>query len=225
MSFAVNYHKWILDELRQFIGRDLVEVGAGTGKFSALLLDEGPDTIALVEPSEMFAHLTRNVTSERAATRFYKNIFADVAVEIAKANRPDTIVYINVLEHIEDDRHELSLIYECLQPGGKALIFVPALPILFGEFDRQIGHFRRYTKKDLSDKAIEAGFTILRARYFDLMGILPWYVKYKVLKSASLETGAIKLYDKIVVPVEKIFESIIAPPIGKNLLFVLEKSA
>ena len=225
MSFAVNYHRWILDELRPHIGRNLVEVGAGTGEFSTLLVDEKPESLTLVEPSEMFVHLEKNLTANGITTRFYRNIFANVANEIARERRPDTIIYINVLEHIEDDRQELSLIYECLEPGGKALIFVPALPRLYGEFDRQIGHFRRYVKRELADKARGAGFSIVRSRYFDLFGIFPWFVKYQILKSASLESGAIKLYDKIVVPPVRIIESIMTPPIGKNLLFILEKPA
>lgn len=225
MSFAVNYHKWILREFRPFLGRNIIEVGAGTGDFSMLLLGESPAALALVEPSEMFTHLSGNIASDSVSVRFYKNIFAEIVDEIASTGRPDTIFYVNVLEHIEDDAHELSLMYDCLDPGGKALIFVPALPRLYGEFDRQIGHFRRYTKRELVKKAETAGFTIKMAKYFDFAGIFPWFVKYKIFRSASLEGGLIKLYDKMVVPVNRTMESIITPPIGKNLLFVLEKPA
>jgi SAM-dependent methyltransferase len=223
MSFAVNYHKWILADFRPHLGRNFVEVGAGTGDFSVLLLSENPDTLTVVEPSEMFDHLSRNVTSDSVSVRFHKNIFADVTAEISQTQRPDTILYVNVLEHIEDDLNELSLMFECLAPGGKALVFVPALPGLYGEFDRQIGHFRRYVKKDLVEKAEKVGFTVIKAKYFDFVGMIPWFIKYKILRSASLESGLIKLYDMIAVPVNRRVESVINPPIGKNLLFVLEK--
>src|SRR6186713_2508796 len=96
MSFAVNYHKWILDDLRPFIGRDVVEVGAGTGDFSALLLGSDLDSLALVEPSEMFDQLKQNISSDSTLVRFHKNIFAHVADEITRVKRPDTIIYINV---------------------------------------------------------------------------------------------------------------------------------
>jgi len=223
MSFAINYHKWILDEFRPFMGQNVVEIGAGTGDFSTLILSVHPATLTLVEPSEMFNHLRENVASDSVSLKFYKNIFADVADEISRASRPDTIIYINVLEHIQDDSKELRLMYECLEPGGKALIFVPALPRLYGEFDRRIGHFRRYLKKGLIEKAEAAGFTVQKAIYFDFAGIIPWFIKYQILKSDSLESGLIKIYDKIVVPINKAMESLISPPIGKNLLFVLEK--
>ncbi|MFT3744905.1 MAG: class I SAM-dependent methyltransferase [Pyrinomonadaceae bacterium] len=225
MSFAVNYHKWILDEFRPYIGRKVIEVGAGTGDFSTLLLNEKIDELSLVEPSEMFEQLSTNIASESISVGFFHNIFADLAGQFVGTKAPDTIIYINVLEHIEDDAHELRLMYDCLVPGGHALIFVPALPSLYGEFDRQIGHFRRYVKKGLNDLATDAGFKVVKAKYFDFVGIFPWFVKYKILGSASLESGLIKLYDTVAVPVNKVAESIVTPPIGKNLLFVLEKPA
>lgn len=222
MSFAVNYHKWILDEFRPFLGKKFVEVGAGTGSFSELLLAEKPEEISIIEPSEMFEYLEKNVSQIEtdAKINLHRAIFADVRKQIEK---PDTILYVNVLEHIEDDRNELEMIYETLETGGKCFIFVPALMSLYGEFDRKIGHFRRYTKKELEDKCAAVGFKVLKSKYFDFTGILPWWVKYKLLKSDSLESGAVTLYDKIAVPVISKFETILPVPIGKNILLIAEK--
>lgn len=226
MSFAVNYHKWILDEFRPFLGEKFVEVGAGTGSFSELLLDEKPKTLAMVEPSEMFAHLKQNVSQIKtdAAVNFHQAIFAEARAEIAAGEKPDSVIYVNVLEHIEDDSAELSMIYETLESGGRCFIFVPALMSLYGEFDRRIGHFRRYTKTELEEKCRAAGFKIVKSKYFDLAGIIPWYVKYKLLKSSSLESSAVTLYDKLAVPLTKMFEDLLTPSVGKNVLLVAEKS-
>lgn len=223
MSFAVNYHKWILDEFRPYLGQNIVEVGAGTGDFSLLLVEEKPASLTLIEPSEMFDHLIANVSSDIVDLQFHKNIFENVVDEIAKKKRPDTVFYINVLEHIEDDNNELKLVYKCLQPGGHALIFVPALPWLYGNFDRRIGHFRRYVKSGIVENSKTAGFQVLTAKYFDFSGMIPWFIKYKLFRSDSLESGLIKLYDRFVVPVNRALESSITPPLGKNLLVVLQK--
>ena len=225
MSFAVNYHRWLLDEFRPYIGKDLVEVGAGTGSFSKMLLDLSPDRLSLVEPSEMFAALRQNIDPLKANTtiKFFHTIFEKAADEITQAGRPDTIIYVNVLEHIEDDVRELELIRETLGEGGKCLIFVPAMPALFSDFDRDLGHFRRYTKPELEAKMASAGFKILRSRYFDLAGAAPWYLKYRVLKSRKLSGGAVSMYDNIVVPVMRRFESVIQPVFGKNILLAAEK--
>lgn len=225
MSFAVNYHKWILDEFRPFLGKRVVEVGAGSGSFSELLLQENLDCLTLVEPSKMFESLTANVSQIKKQTPvdFYKSIFSQVAAEIAGKQKPDSIIYVNVLEHIEDDAGELKYIHETLNRGGRCFIFVPALMSLYGEFDRKIGHFRRYTKREVEAKCKSAGFKIVKSKYFDLAGILPWFVKYKLLKSDSLDSGAVTLYDQLAVPFVKGMERFLRVPLGKNVLLIAEK--
>ena len=225
MDFAVNYHRWILDLMKPFLGKHLVEVGAGTGAFSELLLETAPETLSLVEPSAMFNNLQTNLAKHDSATkiRAFPNIFAEVATEIETEQAPDSIIYINVLEHIEDDQLELEIIHQTLREKGRVFVFVPALPLLFSEFDKQIGHFRRYRKKQLTEKFRAAGFRVLLSRYFDTAGIFPWLVKYRLLKSLTMESRAVHLYDKFIVPVVQPIESFLPPPIGKNLLFVGEK--
>ncbi len=224
MSFAVNYHRWILDEFRPYIGDHVVEVGAGTGNFSQLLLAGSPKTLSLVEPSEMFGHLQRNV-SRTAETEvvLYRSIFRNVADQIVAKGSPDTVIYINVLEHIEDDLGELNVIFRTLAAGGHCLIFVPALPSLYGNFDREVGHFRRYTKRELEDKCRSARFEIMISKYFDFPGVLPWFIKYRVFKSKGLGSSAVTLYDRLAVPVARRFESLLNAPIGKNILLVGKK--
>jgi len=225
MSFSVNYHTWILEEFRPFIGNNVVEVGAGTGSFSEMLLSAGPKTLSLIEPSEMFENLERNIARSNPAADvdFYNSIFLDVADRLIAKGKPDTIVYVNVLEHIEDDIKELHGIYDCLAKGGHALIFVPALMALYGKFDRRIGHFRRYSKQELEEKCRSAGFSIVKSKYFDFAGIIPWFVKYRLLGSDILGSGAVTVYDKMVVPLMKRFEGVVKVPLGKNILIVVRK--
>ena len=223
MSFAVNYHQWILEEFRPFLGKKLVEVGAGTGNFSEMLLAEKPENLALVEPSEMFQFLEQNISQveSKTAVNYYNTIFCEAADNLLQ--KPDTIIYVNVLEHIEDDAGELRKVYETLDAGGHCLIFVPALRALYGAFDEKVGHFRRYSKSELEEKATRAGFTVVKSKYFDFAGIFPWYIKYKLLKLDSLKGGAVTAYDKFAVPVTKQFERFLTFPVGKNILTVLQK--
>src|SRR3954468_18672697 len=224
MSFAVKYHRWLLGEFSQFIGKRVVEVGAGTGSFSEMLLEMDPDSLSLVEPSEMFEQLEKNVAANgnKTVIDLYNSIFEDVAEKIT-ASKPDTIIYVNVLEHVEDDERELALIHRSLVDGGRCLIFVPAMRSLFSEFDRDIGHFRRYQKRELETKAGNAGFKVIKSQYFDFAGILPWFVKYRLLRSRTMGGGAVSAYDDLVVPVMSRVESLMKPPIGKNVLMVAEK--
>jgi SAM-dependent methyltransferase len=227
MSFARNYHRWILRVFEPHLGKRLVEVGAGAGSFSELLLARPFDSLSLVEPSrEMYALLTSNLEALRAGERVkpYNAVFRQVAEAIESEQRPDSVIYINVLEHIADDEGELRAVHSTLAPGGRAFVFVPALRWLYGSFDRLIQHQRRYAKEELERKCEAAGFRVVLSRYFDLAGVLPWWVKYRLLKSETMEAGAVRLYDRLVVPLAEAFEGVVAPPLGKNIILIAEKA-
>ena len=226
MSFAVNYHRWILSIFEPYLGSRVVEVGAGTGSFSELLLERRLKSLALVEPSKaMYQQLCQRVRELRpsVAVKAYNDVFERVATAIQSAERPDSIIYVNVLEHIADDVRELNVINKTLDAGGRIFIFVPALRWLHGSFDRQINHFRRYTRTELEKKCVASGFRVITSRYFDLFGVLPWWVKYKVLQSNNMEPGAVRFYDQRVVPIARTLESTVSPPLGKNVLLIGEK--
>lgn len=225
MDFAVNYHRWILDLIKPFLGKHLVEVGAGTGSFSELLLETEPETLALIEPSAMFDLLRENqaIKESKTKTFYFQNIFTEIADQISSRQAPDTVIYINVLEHIEDDSNELRVVYRTIRQNGRICIFVPALPLLYSDFDKNIGHFRRYRKNELIEKLEKTGFEIKLQRNFDFPGILPWLVKYRLMKSTTMESGAVKLYDELAVPFIRKLENLIPPPTGKNILVVAEK--
>jgi SAM-dependent methyltransferase len=225
MDFAENYHEWIWEMFGPFAGRDVVEVGAGSGSFSKLILRSSPASLSLIEPSGMFGSLERTLAAVRTDTklRLFDSTFAEAAAKIAEEGPPDTIIYVNVLEHVEHDEEELRIVYRTLRPGGHVCIFVPAMPSLFSRYDRHLGHFRRYSLSEMKTKCELAGFKISLARRMDLPGVLPWLVKYRIMRSMSMETWAVRLYDRTVVPVTKRLEHLIHPPIGKNVIVVGEK--
>lgn len=226
MSFAVNYHQWILQIFEPYLGTRIVEVGAGTGSFSELVLKHKPESLSLVEPSEeMHKMLNERVAQLDSATKIttYNTIFGDVADQLKATQRPDSIIYVNVLEHILDDEAELATVYRTVSSGGRVLIFVPALSWLYGNLDEHLGHHRRYTKPELESKCRRAGFRIVECRYFDIAGIVPWWLKYRLFKSSTMEPRTVRTYDTYVVPASRAVESIIRPPIGKNLLLIAEK--
>lgn len=221
MSFAVNYHRWILDEFRQFIGRTVVEVGAGTGNYTSLLLTTEPAMHYALEPAaNVFARLAEKFAGV-PNVRTLNGTLADLSGEIAGG--ADTILYVNVLEHIEDDRRELERARETLKPGGHLCVFVPALPWLHGTADVAFGHHRRYTRGGLERLVASSGFRILRLHYFDIAGILPWFVLFRVLKRPCFTAGQAQWYDRFAIPTLRRVESAVAPPTGKNLLLVARR--
>ncbi|MGZ5684602.1 MAG: class I SAM-dependent methyltransferase [Usitatibacter sp.] len=220
MSFASNYHRWIVDEFAPYLGERVAEVGAGIGSVSELLLRKPIGHLSAFEPSaNMYPQLAQRLRGEPRAAAINGFFGAGQAGEGF-----DSVAYINVLEHIEDDRAELAHARASLRPGGHLLVFVPALAWLYSDFDRRVGHFRRYAKPQLEQIATLAGFDLVRARYFDLAGILPWYVNFVLLRRA-MAAGSVSLYDRLVVPPMRLIASIAAPPIGKNILLIARKGA
>jgi SAM-dependent methyltransferase len=225
MAWAVNYHRWILQVFTPYLGSRVVEVGAGKGSFSELLLERRPHSLSLVEPSAaMHAQLVERLKPLSTSTEVvtYQTTFEHAADRIRVTQHPDSIIYVNVLEHIADDQTELTTISRTLKKGGRVFIFVPALSWLFGSFDKRIGHYRRYTRSELAAKCASAGLKVILANYFDFIGVAPWWIKYRLLKSDQLETTAVKFYDDYVVPLAKAIESAVSPPIGKNVILIAE---
>jgi SAM-dependent methyltransferase len=226
MDQAANYHRWILEIFKPFLGSNIVEVGAGMGSFSELILrGHKCETLSLVEPSkEMYEQLVARVQELQLTTiNTYHATFETAAPLIKSQHLPDSIIYVNVLEHVADDEHELDAVHETLSDNGRAFIFVPALSWLYGSFDERIGHVRRYSKRELEGKLERAGFKVVFSTYFDFFGVVPWWVKYRVLKSSSMNPRAVRLYDRFIVPAARRLENIVPPPIGKNLVVIAEK--
>jgi hypothetical protein len=126
------------------------------------------------------------------------------------------------LEHIKEDEKELACARSGLKIGGYFLGFVPALPWLYSDLDNKLGHFRRYTKPELVRLVEKSGFKVIKVKYFDLAGIVPWFISLVWLKR-TLTGAQVSLYDKFVVPIVKNLERMITPPIGKNLIIVAKK--
>ncbi len=220
MSIAVNYHRWIVDEFERYLGGRVAEVGAGSGSVTRILLRKPIESLVAFEPSRnMYPLLEASLRGDGRA-KAVNDVFAPGGAGEAF----DSIVYINVLEHIEDDRAELACARAALRPGGHVLLFVPALSWLYSDLDRRIGHFRRYSKKGLCRLVEDAGFALARARYFDLAGVIPWYVNFVLLRR-SLEIGSVSHYDRLAVPLVRLMERAVAPPVGKNVLVVGRKDS
>jgi hypothetical protein len=197
-------------------------VGAGSGAFSEMLLASGVQELVALEPSEnLFPRL--EVALDRHIHRgeaFVRNQTLGEFASEGSLAAPDTVVYLNVLEHILDDQSELRSVRSIISPGGHLLIFVPAHRWLMSEIDRQFGHHRRYSIAGLRETCRAAGFEVIGARYFDLPGIVTWWVRYRLFGSSTMEPAAVRFYDRVLVPFVRAVEDRCTPPIGKNIVMV-----
>ena len=221
MSFAQNYHEWIADEFAPYLGEEIAEVGAGCGDFTELILERGGKSVSCFEPSSNMYPILEERHRDREGVETNQSYFGDKQEE--NRERFDSAVYVNVLDHVEYDREEVGIAHNSLRPGGHLAILVPALEWLYSEFDSQLGHFRRYKKRNLVALLEDQGFEIQEAKYFDMAGIMPWYLMM-VMFNKTLNSGNVSAYDKLVIPVTRFLEGKWAPAIGKNLLVVGRKA-
>jgi SAM-dependent methyltransferase len=134
----------------------------------------------------------------------------------------DSVICFNVLEHIEQDEKALKNIFLLLEPKGRLLLLVPSHPWHYGGLDQHLGHHRRYGKKELKNKLEATGFKVIFLQYFNLIGILGWFLNSKILKRKRLPSFQLRIYN-LLVPLFKL-EKILPLPFGTSLLVVAEKS-
>lgn len=219
MAEAVNYCRWIHRYFAPYLGKRVVEIGAGTGTFSELLLDsEGTQELALFEAAHNLFPLLRERFADRNV-RLHCGPF-DLSRLPGLA---DSVVLVNVLEHISDDGELLSQIYQSLRPGGSLLLFVPALEWNYGSLDKAFEHHRRYSKKGLTREIQSVGFRIKRVRYMNMMGIASWFFAGKVLRQTTLKPAQVRWYDRWIIPWSFSLEQMCEPPLGQSLLAVAIK--
>ena len=225
-----NYRKYQYDLIARHIGKNILEVGSGDRSFTNQILKHA-------------GHLDRIISIEPSATLFEmhekKYKFPDQVsfhmVDLFNVTKDtfglfDTAVFIHVLEHIEKDREALNKVHELLEPKGKVLIEVPALPFLFSVHDEMLGHYRRYNKKTIKNIVDTDKYEIKDIWYQDILGVLGslFFFKIKKIKLANSDGAQLvrnqgSVYDNYVIPFESFVENYIRFPLGLSLTAVLQK--
>lgn len=214
------YNRWLFDQFGDCLGARVLEVGAGTGNITQFLCLGDRDVMATdVLPAYRKQLASRFAGQPNVQTGVF-DLTRSAPAEMT-ASPFDTVVCLNVLEHIEDDRFALSQMASVLSSGGTLALLVPAHQILYGEFDRAVGHYRRYSRHELRKVLIETGFTVESLKFFSLAATLPWLINGRLLKRSFLPAGQTDLANRLV-PLLKL-ERFIGPPFGLSLIAIAHK--
>jgi len=173
-----------------------------------------------VEPNPYCAERTRGVLGGHPRFTMRECMLEECDQAELASHRFDTVYCSNVLEHIEDDVAALRTFRNALVPGGKVLIFVPAIPAAYGPLDAELGHHRRYTKDTLNRAFVEAGLPLQTLRYTNPIGLLGWMFNAHVTKSTAHSMAQVKIFDNLIAPWALPLESLIPPPVGLSLVAV-----
>jgi len=222
-----HYVDWILQGFAEHLRGRVLEVGAGTGNFSVCYLDRVTEAVLLEPAQNLYPRLAARFRS-KAHVQVERGLLEEwserPAAQGGHDGRPfDTAVLVNVLEHIADDQGTVQRLADLLRPGGKLLIFVPALPWLYGSLDLQVHHYRRYSRSRLQRVMHRAGLEVMSLHYFDVPGVLPWLLAGRLLRQSAFSPRAAFIYDRVVVPLASRMERWVRLPLGKNLVCVAQR--
>ena len=222
LSGADRFLTWISDELSPHLGQRVLEVGAGVGAIASKLAQSGHQVVAIEPADNVFPELARRVADNPAIDA--RQVTSQQLLTAGGSDTFDSVVYVSVLEHIRDDVDELRTAFQLLRPGGTLVLFVPAMPSLYGSLDFKSGHYRRYDRALLRSVVTDAGFELVDLHFMDIAGVLPYFLMYRLLDVPTLDAGSSKVYDSVIVPVSRFIQNRVGPPVvGKNLLAVARR--
>jgi SAM-dependent methyltransferase len=189
LARAPRFNAWMADTIRPHCGRRVLEIGSGTGNLTRRLVPRDAYVASDVNP--LYLHTLRALTADRP---YLDVTLTDVTRGESFPEIPggfDTVVCLNVIEHVEDDRGALDNIRRVLAPGGQAIVLVPQGPGLFGTLDEVLGHRRRYTEAGLRQLAAAAGFEVREVLHFNRVGTPAWWLNAKLLRRRHFGLGQV----------------------------------
>ena len=219
MSAAPRYNAWQYHRIAPFLGRRICEIGSGIGNMSALLASRPVERLVLTDTDPYYRDILRDRFRARAEVTVESLTLPDpAAAERLRAHALDTVVALNVVEHIAEDGAALRCMADMLAPGGRAIVLVPALPILYGSLDVGLGHARRYRNAELCAALARAGFRVSHCFYYNLVGTVGWFWNARVRRAKQLPLRQVAWFDALV-PLLRL-EDAVPLPFGQSLVAV-----
>jgi len=222
MQKAVNYRDWQFRMVEPFLGKRVLEVGGGIGNFTPQLASDGRNVTSL-EPNEFCHDQLVEKTRDNPDITVLRATVETLDSVLTRDERFDSVVMMNVLEHIKDDRAVLMELKRRLAPGGRIVVLVPAGPWAFGRTDERLGHYRRYAKGYSRELSKAAGLTVEFMRYYNFIGIWAWWWNAKMGKLEGQSDAQIRVFDHWIVPLLSRIERFISPPVGQSILIVTKE--
>lgn len=218
MSAAPRYNAWQCERIAPFLGRRVCEVGAGTGNIASLIAARPLDRLVLTDTDPHYRETLRDRFRGRSEVIVEELTLPDPAAHRFRRHALDTVVALNVIEHIPEDVAALRSLADMLAPGGRAVVLVPALPALYGSLDRELSHARRYRKAELRAACTQAGLRVTDLFYFNVIGTIGWFWNARVWPVPQLPLRQVRWFDALV-PVLRL-EDAVRLPFGQSLVAV-----
>jgi len=225
MRTLETYYNWSYDLFKSHMGKRILDAGSGVGNFTAIA-EKKAEYVLAVDLSSANIQVLRNRFKDSAVVEIAQ-VDLETQSEFFRDKRLDTVVCLDVLEHVEDDVSLLKSFFEIVQPGGHLLVKVPACPWLFGSIDLASGHYQRYTLRELRLKAAHSGWETITVAYMNISGVIPYWLKSCVFRKRTTFSQTFKPWQlrlvRVIVPILKLFDKIVGPPIGQSAILIARK--
>jgi glycosyltransferase involved in cell wall biosynthesis len=190
---APKFNEWMYETVKPFLGKRVAELGAGRGNLSKFIRKH--DQVLITDyRTDYLEDLMRRWSLPKNLKIGKLDMTSRPDYDVLTEFKPDSVVFLNVLEHIEDDRAVLKSLFETMPTDSKLVILVPFDPALYSDFDKELGHFRRYAKDELDQKVREAGFSIVEQRYFNKFGRFAWFVTNTLGRQDRMKPWQLRIY-------------------------------
>ncbi len=231
MAKVTRYHEYLWSYVQPWLGGRVLEIGVGFGQYTRRMLADERLVLGCDLDAGHLAELRKSASSPRLDTLRLDLEDPQPARAASAAFAPDTIVLLNVLEHVRTDEQALAFLREIAAPGGRIVVIVPALGLLHNGLDREAGHHRRYSRASLRGTLRAAGWEVATARYLNLPGIPGWLVAgwLSTLSRSRTDLNApstnwlLRLYDRFFVGLSRFTDTFAGRLGGLSLLAVARK--
>jgi len=218
---AKLYFLWQLEQFKPYLGDSIVDIGCGLGNFTEILLDK-KRYVGIDSDHEMIKEMKVQYVGNKNVEFFQVDVTSQEQMDPLKDRKPDSILCVNVLEHIQEDVVALNNMLAILPPDGHLCLLVPAFQFLYGTLDSLDDHFRRYNKRLLSDKLKDLPGRVVRQYYFNMIGSLGWFLKGKILREKTQADANYEVMN-LLIPIFSKMERVFRPPFGMSLIAIIKK--
>jgi SAM-dependent methyltransferase len=217
-----QFNRWMYDQIAPFCKGHILEIGSGIGNISDFLLRDHEE-VTLSDVNPVYCRRLEQTFGDRHSLRGIYPV--DLAVPDVERSYPrlvgafDTVVALNVVEHIED--HELAIrnARKLLKAGGGAVVLVPAYRWLYNPLDKELGHFRRYNRRSLSELLSGQHLEVMHTQYFNAAAVPGWWISGSLFRMKEIKSGPLNIYDGLV-PVLKLADRLAGRRFGLSVIAV-----
>ncbi|MGA1823937.1 MAG: glycosyltransferase [bacterium] len=222
MKLMKNNNTWTFNRIKPYMGDTILEIGSGIGNMSKFFVSMSSQLVVLTDINKSHLEYVRQsfVSNPKVRVVHYDISSADLAD--FSNYKIDTVVCLNVLEHIKEDEKALQNIYTLLENGGRLILLVPALKMLYGSLDKKLDHFRRYGRAELIKKLESKNFKIEKIYYQNFISVFGWFLNSRILKKKCMSSFVVMVLDKFI-PFFALLERMVTIPFGLSLIAICRK--